>query len=1313
MPRNLSVRLGDVTRLPLAQHPLYSAIETELGPGRVSVSRASPWVGAALGAALLLPGIAGAATITVDSTDWTISTDGNCTMPEAVANANANADTTGGDCAAGAAGLDEIQFDASLIGSTINVDSPLTVVANEPLDVVGPGTRDQLVFDGGGNNRFMVAADDVSLSNITAQHFYAHGDGGAILGNYSGTDTTITVSNSRFASNVGFYGVGGAIRSRTVNVHDSRFDGNYAYWSGAVDAFSFTATNSEFIGNYAYVSAGAVGTYSANVSASTFSYNATERWDGAAINAYQATVNGSNFYYNRAGDWGGAISAGQADISADSQFVGNVAFGRGGAVNIFYSGTITNSQFAYNISGAGGAIFAGDHSYGTGLPPQLARQAHARPGAKRAKGTGAPNLSLSITGSQFSHNRAADPYGAVGGAIAAVPFTAYSGGAYSSNSVSLSGSTLNDNVAFPYQYQPLRAPAATDGKLAPGPLSYSMGGGLMVGPLNSGGGNRPVAISGQKDEQVAPPPVDVLVDINSTNFSNNLAFIGGGSLVFGSTITVDDSTFGQNGAYLGGGGIFLASSLKYGPYAAGDSATFTNTTFSDNRAGATGGGVVAMSGSVSGNGLDLLNNQTALHPGFYSLMSGGNVRPAGVVKTAKQAPTNCSFGKYAGGGVLSSFTSTQLTGASQITGNCAGQASGGVAMGTGKYGLTGSLVMAPDTLVSGNSSYGTSPGLDAYVGGSGSTGSISGTFTGNIVQDDVPGSGGGMLLGADFGASVTVSQASVSGNFATSGGGIAIDSTSGSSYGPGSVSIIDSTISGNTAVQGAGISIAQSLGGGGARASSSPRFPNLQQRLLDRGVNARFFGGKRGSGKSTTGNPPVSVSVQNTTIDGNATSSTALAFTQQGGGLFADAYSALAMDHVTITGNSTGGDGGGVMLSGVVPTATNSIIGLNTATGTGNDANGTLNIDYSLVQDATGATLNGANNLTGTDPMLDPLADNGGPTLTRLPQFGSPVVDAGDPAFVTASLPNDQRGAGFPRDAGGRTDMGAVEGITPVNLVSLAVAPTPFPEGAAATMTATLDATTNADVMVTVDFSGTALFGTDFTAGDDDPMTAGTQILIPANSLSGDITLDALTDASIEGDEPFHADVSAVSNAIESGNVAADATITDVLPPPTASLVLGPPSSPEGGGAFTVTVNLSNAFGQPIVITLNFSGSATFGVDYTVEDQDPGTPGIQIIIPPGSTSGSLLITPLNDGENEPDEDVIVQIGSVSAGSATGSPGTGTITNVAAAPGGPAAIQAPAVIPTLNEWMLMLLGLLLPAAVMVKLRGGRKGDRLDA
>ncbi|MEZ5436964.1 MAG: hypothetical protein R3F12_01240 [Lysobacteraceae bacterium] len=172
MPRNLSVRLGDVTRLPLAQHPLYSAIETELGPGRVSVSRASPWVGAALGAALLLPGIAGAATITVDSTDWTISTDGNCTMPEAVANANANADTTGGDCAAGAAGLDEIQFDASLIGSTINVDSPLTVVANEPLDVVGPGTRDQLVFDGGGNNRFMVAADDVSLSNITAQHFF-------------------------------------------------------------------------------------------------------------------------------------------------------------------------------------------------------------------------------------------------------------------------------------------------------------------------------------------------------------------------------------------------------------------------------------------------------------------------------------------------------------------------------------------------------------------------------------------------------------------------------------------------------------------------------------------------------------------------------------------------------------------------------------------------------------------------------------------------------------------------------------------------------------------------------------------------------------------------------------------------------------------------------------------------------------------------------------------------------------------------------------------------------------------------------------
>ncbi len=56
------------------------------------------------------------------------------------------------------------------------------------------------------------------------------------------------------------------------------------------------------------------------------------------------------------------------------------------------------------------------------------------------------------------------------------------------------------------------------------------------------------------------------------------------------------------------------------------------------------------------------------------------------------------------------------------------------------------------------------------------------------------------------------------------------------------------------------------------------------------------------------------------------------------------------------------------------------------------------------------------------DPLLGPLQDNGGPTLTHRPLFGSPVIDAGDQVTFE---PLDQRG--IARIAGD-VDMGAMEG---------------------------------------------------------------------------------------------------------------------------------------------------------------------------------------------------------------------------------------------------------------------------------------------
>jgi hypothetical protein len=104
-----------------------------------------------------------------------------------------------------------------------------------------------------------------------------------------------------------------------------------------------------------------------------------------------------------------------------------------------------------------------------------------------------------------------------------------------------------------------------------------------------------------------------------------------------------------------------------------------------------------------------------------------------------------------------------------------------------------------------------------------------------------------------------------------------------------------------------------------------------------------------------------------------------------------------------------------------------SIIARNTAGASGADWDGAGSI-----------TVVGANNLVGSvgaalalpggtlfaDPMLAPLADNGGPTRTHALRSGSPALNTGNNA---AGLPFDQRGHGFARKAGPATDIGAFE----------------------------------------------------------------------------------------------------------------------------------------------------------------------------------------------------------------------------------------------------------------------------------------------
>ncbi len=177
------------------------------------------------------------------------------------------------------------------------------------------------------------------------------------------------------------------------------------------------------------------------------------------------------------------------------------------------------------------------------------------------------------------------------------------------------------------------------------------------------------------------------------------------------------------------------------------------------------------------------------------------------------------------------------------------------------------------------------------------------------------------------------------------------------------------------------------------------------------------------------------IAIINSTVSGNQTPG-------DGGGLrlFSLSNHVMEIRNVTITDNVAGvdadriGTGGGIWVDdGVSVTIANTILsGNRDGSGGAPDCSGTLTSGgYNFIGDITGCNLSGATPLDTfeSDPLLGPLEDNGGPTSTHALLFGSPAIDAGDPAGCTddagAPLTIDQRGV--PRPQFGRCDVGAYE----------------------------------------------------------------------------------------------------------------------------------------------------------------------------------------------------------------------------------------------------------------------------------------------
>ena len=140
-----------------------------------------------------------------------------------------------------------------------------------------------------------------------------------------------------------------------------------------------------------------------------------------------------------------------------------------------------------------------------------------------------------------------------------------------------------------------------------------------------------------------------------------------------------------------------------------------------------------------------------------------------------------------------------------------------------------------------------------------------------------------------------------------------------------------------------------------------------------------------------------SLTMVNTTLSGNRAQSLENGESGgQGGALFN--LKTMKIDNCTIVANQSLKEGGGLYNLGTATVRSTILAGNASDNGIGSDCSGALiSSGYNLIQNTNDFTLTGdlTTNILGQDPLLGPLQDNGGPTLTHALLPGSPAIDQG------------------------------------------------------------------------------------------------------------------------------------------------------------------------------------------------------------------------------------------------------------------------------------------------------------------------------
>jgi hypothetical protein len=427
--------------------------------------------------------------------------------------------------------------------------------------------------------------------------------------------------------------------------------------------------------------------------------------------------------------------------------------------------------------------------------------------------------------------------------------------------------------------------------------------------------------------------------------------------------------------------------------------TFSNVRITNGRSAGSGGCVlvhgdielsnVEISGCAAGsiNG-DAPTGGPVRGGGLYA---GGSATIAGSVITSnhiyeKGAPAY-GAGVFAGRSLTLTASTVESNSAHSYFGPSYG---GGIAAGDASAGAAASVTIASST-ISGNTTESNCNSCGARGGGAWIYGTS--TLTGGMISDNHAistygyGTGGGLYSIGH----VTLSGASVHCNVADDAAGIGAKG--------GTLSISGATLDCNDARDDGG----------------AIELIGNDLSLTDSTISANTAGNRGGAififgyGDATT---------VNSTISGNSATN---------GGAIANTYGSLHLSNSTIAFNAASGHGGAVWFRyAYYPfELVSTIVAGNTAASLPEDLwppGMTVGGSHSLVGAAPGVDL--PDDTLGDDPLLLPLAANGGATPTHALGEGSPAIDAGSNPLA---LPYDQRGEGFVRAFGDAPDIGAFE----------------------------------------------------------------------------------------------------------------------------------------------------------------------------------------------------------------------------------------------------------------------------------------------